>query len=337
MPKKIIAVLLVVMAAVGMLNTAFAGTGDGLKIACVVKSAGNTFMEITADAFKSVGESEGADVQIVYPETATANAQIKALDKLIAWEPDAIAIAANDFNALQAKLEEAMQLGIKIVAFDSAPNPQSRQVFVKQANTAAVAQALMNAIYDMAGGEGDYAILSSTSQAANQDAWITAMAEIAKKPQYASLKLVEIAYGDDELRKSAEQTQDLLNNYPNLKVICAPTTVGIAAAAKILQESDSAVKLTGLGLPSEMLEYTGEGKVCPYFYLWDMQLLGALSVHTAIAIANGVITGAAGETFAPAELGEFTIIECSDGGTEIVQGLPLQFNAENIEEMAKLY
>jgi len=337
MSKKIISVLLVALMVVSLLTTAMAGTADGKKIALVAKSAGNAFFEIAAASFKEAGEAEGATIEVVYPETATADAQIKVLDNLISQMPDAICIAANDVNALQAKLEEAMEMGIKVSSFDSAPNAASRQVFVNQAGTVQVAQALMDAILDMAGGEGEYAILSATSQAANQNAWIAAMAEIAKEEKYAGLKLVEVAYGDDEPQKSTDQTQALLDNYPNLEVICAPTTVGIASAAKLLQDKASAVKLTGLGLPSEMLEYTGEGKACPYFYLWDMQLLGKLSAYASIALINGDITGAVGETFAPADLGEFTVTTADDGGTEIVQGLPLQFNAENIEEMAKLY
>ena len=339
MSKKIISILLVVMMIVAMMPAALAGTADGKKIALVGKSAGNAFFEIAAAAFKEAAEGEGATVDVVYPETATADAQIKVLDNLISQQPDAICIAANDVNALQAKLEEAMELGIKVSSFDSAPNPASRQVFVNQANTVMVAQALMDAVLDIAGGEGQWAILSATSQAANQNAWIAAMQEMAKGEKYAGLELVEVAYGDDEPQKSTDQTQALLDNYPELKVICAPTTVGIAAAAKLLQDNASPVKLTGLGLPSEMLEYTGadEAHSCPYFYLWDQQGLGKLSAYASIALVNGDITGALGETFAPADLGEFSITEAEDGGTEIVQGLPLQFNAENIEEMAKLY
>ena len=87
--------------------------------------------------------------------------------------------------------------------------------------------------------------------------------------KYSKLELVEVAYGDDEPQKSTDQTAALLEKYPDLKVICAPTTVGIAAAAKYLQDNGSACKLTGLGLPSEMLEYTGadDEHSCPYFYL----------------------------------------------------------------------
>lgn len=337
--KKVLSVLLVAMLTIAMLSTAMAGTADGKKIALVGKSAGNAFFEIAAAAFKEAAESEGATVDVVYPETATADAQIKVLDNLISQQPDAICIAANDVNALQAKLEEAMDAGIKVSSFDSAPNAASRQVFVNQANTVMVAQALIDAVFDIAGGEGQWAVLSATSQASNQNAWIDAMKKIAEDEKYAGLELVEVAYGDDEPQKSTDQTQALLDNYPDLKVICAPTTVGIAAAAKLLQDSGSSVKLTGLGLPSEMLEYTGADDVhsCPYFYLWDMQLLGKLSAYASIALINGDITGAVGETFSPADLGEFTITEAEDGGTEIVQGLPLQFNASNIEEMAKLY
>lgn len=338
--KKLISVLIVAMLVASLLTTALAGSADGKKIALVGKSAGNAFFEIAAAAFVEAGEGEGATIEVVYPETATADAQIKVLDNLISQQPDAICISANDVNALQAKLEEAMDAGIKVSSFDSAPNPASRQVFVNQAGTMAVGQALIDAVYDLAGGEGQWAILSATSQAANQNAWIAAMEKIASEDEkYSKLEMVPVAYGDDEPQKSTDQTQALLDNYPDLKVICAPTTVGIAAAAKLLQDTKSSVKLTGLGLPSEMLEYTGadDAHSCPYFYLWDMQLLGKLSAYATIALINGDITGAEGESFTVEGLGDFSVTAADDGGTEIVQGLPLQFNADNIEEMAKLY
>lgn len=72
------------------------------------KAAGNAFFEIAAKSFQETVEAEGGEVQVVYPETATADAQIKVLDNLISQDFDAICISANDVNALQAKLEEAM-------------------------------------------------------------------------------------------------------------------------------------------------------------------------------------------------------------------------------------
>lgn len=338
MNKKVVSTLLCATMVLGTASVASAA--EGQKIALVGKSAGNAFFEIAAASFKETVEGAGSEVEVVYPEAATADAQIKVLDNLISQDFDAICISANDVNALQAKLEEAMDEGIKVSSFDSAPNADSRQVFVNQAGTVAVGQALMDAVLDIAGGEGQWAILSATSQAANQNAWIDAMKKIMEEDEkYANLELVEVAYGDDVPDKSTEQTAALLEKYPDLKVICAPTTVGIAAAAKYLQDNGSACKLTGLGLPSEMLEYTGadDEHSCPYFYLWDMQGLGTLSAYATMALVSGDITGALDETFTAGDLGDYTITTADDGGTEIVLGLPLQFNSENIEEMAKLY
>ncbi|MDO4339945.1 MAG: substrate-binding domain-containing protein [Eubacteriales bacterium] len=340
MNKKLVSAVLCGAMVVAAASPAYAGTADDVKIALVGKSAGNAFFEIAAASYKETVEAEGGTVDVVYPEAATADAQIKVLDNLISQDYDAICISANDVNALQAKLEEAMDAGIKVSSFDSAPNADSRQVFVNQAGTQAVGQALMDAVLDISGGEGQWAILSATSQAANQNAWIDAMKSIMESDEkYSKLELVEVAYGDDEPQKSTDQTAALLQNYPDLKVICAPTTVGIAAAAKYLQDNESTCKLTGLGLPSEMIEYTGDDDAhsCPYFYLWDMQSLGTLSAYATIALANEEITGALDETFTAGDLGEFTITEADDGGTEIVLGAPLEFNSENIEEMAELY
>ncbi len=315
-------------------------SAEGKKIALVGKAAGNAFFEIAAKSFQETVEAEGGEVQVVYPETATADAQIKVLDNLISQDFDAICISANDVNALQAKLEEAMDEGIKVSSFDSAPNKDSREIFVNQAGTKEVAQALMDAVLDISGGEGQFAILSATSQSANQNAWIDAMKTIMEgDDKYSKLELVDVVYGDDEPQKSTDQTAALLQNYKDLKVICAPTTVGIAAAAKYLQDNGSECKLTGLGLPSEMQEYTGDDAdhSCPYFYLWDMQGLGKLSAYTTISLINGDITGAKDDKFTAGDLGDYTVTDADDGGTEVVLGAPLKFDTSNIEEMAKLY
>ena len=154
MNKKLVSAVLCGTMILGSVSPVFAGTADGMKIALVAKSAGNAFFEIAADAFEETVTAEGGTVEKVYPEAATADAQIKALDNLISQDFDAICISANDVNALQAKLEEAMDAGIKVSSFDSAPNKDSRQVFVNQAGTVAVEQALMDAVLDIAGGEG---------------------------------------------------------------------------------------------------------------------------------------------------------------------------------------
>lgn len=156
-------------------------------------------------------------------------------------------------------------------------------------------------------------------------------------PKYKDLKLVEVAYGDDEYQKSVDQTQALLQKYPDLKVICTPTTVGIMAAAKVLQDQKSTCKLTGLGLPSEMADYIGEDKSTPYMYLWNPIDVGRLSAYTSIALVDGTITGKEGDTFTAGDMGEYKVVKSADCGTEIIVGPPFKFDPSNIDEWKEVY
>ena len=316
-----------------------AANAGGTTYALVTKSAGNPFMERMASGFQEAIEAQGGTVVIQNPEAATPDAQISVIQSLISQGVSSIAVDGNDANALTAVLTEASNAGIKILTLDSDVAPDTRTVYCNQAGVSQIGETLMEAVYDLTGGEGDWAILSATSQATNQNAWIDAMKKLMESDsKYAKLNLVEVAYGDDEPQKSTDQTQALLQNYPDLKVICAPTTVGIAAAAKVLQDQKSSVKLTGLGLPSEMAEYIGDDDAhsCPYMYLWNPIDLGRLAGYTSIALVDGTITGAAGDKFTAGELGDYTIEEI-DGSTQIILGPPFKFDPSNIDEWKTVY
>lgn len=309
----------------------------GKTMAILVKSAGNPYNEKESVGFQEVIEAAGATCIVKAPESATAEAQITMINELVAQKVDSIAIAGNDADALQPALTAAMNAGIKVCSVDSAVNKDSRMVHVNQAGITEIGVTLVNAVADIVGSDGgQFAILSATSQATNQNAWIAAMeAELEKDSR--GLELVKIAYGDDEFQKSVDETEALLKNYPDLKCICAPTTVGIMAAGKVLQDKSSACKLTGLGLPSEMADYIGADKSCPYMFLWNPIDIGRLAAYTSIALVQGDITGANGDQFTAGDLGAYSIVAAEDGGTEVILGPPFAFNPENIDEWKTIY
>ena len=348
MRKKLMsAILCVAMIATMLAGCGTAGSGvatggkasDDVTCAILVKSAGNPYNKKMIEGFQEILKEKGIKYVVKEPEEASAEEQIKMVNELVAQGVSSIAIAGNDPDALQPALEAAMNKGIKVVCMDSSVNADSRQLFVNQAGIEIIGETLMEAVYDITGGKGQWAILSATSQATNQNAWIDAMKKVMKEDKYADLELVEVAYGDDEYQKSVDQTQALLTNYPDLKAICAPTTVGIMAAAKVLQDEGSSIKLTGLGLPSEMADYIGDDAEhsCPYMYLWNPIDIGRLTAYVSLALIDGSITGAAGETFTAGDLGEYTITKASDGGTEVVLGPPFAFTPENIGEWQDVY
>jgi rhamnose transport system substrate-binding protein len=340
MKKGKMAMFFLVLVAVGGLLFA-AGTGNskaGLKYAIIVRSTGNPYTEKEGSGFEAALMEFGGEVIVKRPANATAEDQIIMINELINQNVAGIAVAANDADALSPAIQKATQRGIKIISLDSAVNPASRLTHVQQADPVAIGRSLVEAAADMAHGSGEIAILSATSTATNQNTWIDYMKKTLAEPKYANLKLVKVAYGDDLRDKSVSETEALLQTYPNLKVIVAPTTVGIAAAAKVVTDKGLIGKIwvTGLGLPSEMAEYIENG-VCGYMFLWNPIDVGYLGAYTGVALVTGKIKGAVGDKFTAGRLGSYTITKAPDGGTEVLLGPPFKFDAKNIADWKKVY
>ena len=342
--KKTGLLVLMLILALAPLAVVFAGGGraaDGAeRHAFIFKNTGNPYGDKQMEGFKAGIEAQGFEAILRAPDVPTAEAQIAIIEQLIAQRVKSISVTGNDYDALQPALQRARNAGIAVLSADSAVNPASRITHINQADSEMIGRTLIQAAYDMAGGAGDIAILSATSQASNQNLWIEWMRkELAENAaKYANLNLVRVAYGDDLRDKSVAETEALLQSFPNLKVIIAPTTVGIAAAGRVITDRGliGQVKVTGLGLPSEMAEYIENG-ACPYMFLWNPIDVGYLTAYAAVAATKGTLTGAVGERFSAGRLGSFEVVQASDGGTEVLLGAPFKFDPSNIAEWKTVY
>ncbi|NIJ09912.1 rhamnose transport system substrate-binding protein [Saccharomonospora amisosensis] len=302
---------------------------DGLKIAFLPKEIDNPYENIVDEGgIEAVTELKGTGKE-VGPSDASASSQVSYINTLVQQNQDAIVIAANDPNAVAPALKDAMAKDIAVVTYDSDAAADARQVFVNQANSEDIGRKQIQLISEQIGGKGKIAILSATPNATNQNTWIKFMKDELKKPEYADIELVKIAYGDDDDQKSFQETQALLRSIPDLKGIVSPTTVGISAAARYISSSPykGKVKLTGLGTPNQMRQFIKDGTV-EAFALWDPKQLGYLAGYAAAALASGQISGAEGETLKAGKLGEREIGK--DG--EIILGPPTVFDADNIDQ-----
>src|SRR5699024_24730 len=133
--------------------------------------------------------------------------------------------------------KKAMAKGIKVVSYDSDTAPDCRQLFINQASSEDIGRTEVQILGKEIGYSGQFAILSATANATNQNTWIKYMKDELKKPKYKNMKLVKVAYGNDDDQTSFQKTQGLLQAYPKLKGIISPTTVGIAAAARYIDSS----------------------------------------------------------------------------------------------------
>jgi len=302
---------------------------QGLKTVSIPKQLGNPYEEFEHSGVDEALKELGGSNSIKGPTDASASSQISIINAAAQQKPDAIIIAGNDPDAVAPALKQAAQRGIKVVGMDSDVAPDARSVFVNQVTTQLVGENQVESIGKQIGYKGDIAILSATANATNQNAWIKVMKETLKKPKYKDMKLVKVAYGDDDDQKSFQEMQGLIQAYPNLKGVISPTTVGVAAAARYLSKSPQKgkVKLTGLGFPNQMRKFVKDGTV-DEFQLWVPKDVGYLAGQAAAALASGRITGKEGEKFKAGRLGEYTI----GANGEIVLGPLTTFTAKNIDD-----
>jgi rhamnose transport system substrate-binding protein len=273
------------------------------------------------------------------PENSVAG-QIEILTNATTQGVKAIMISNNAGDQIAPAAQAARDAGMTVVTWDSPiPSAQGEQVFVAQVDfdeTGTVMADMARSILGEDGGK--FAVLSASPDAANQNAWIAALQEALTQEQYANLELLEVVYGNDQSEESYNQALALVDKYPDMELIMAPTTVGIAAAAKAMQDEGlcETVKVSGLGLPAEMVEFTLNG-CAPEFALWSFVDLGYLSYHLAYKLATGKLQGVEGETFEAGRMGSFTIEKdpTRDAGLRVLMGPFTVYNAENVEAAAQ--
>jgi rhamnose transport system substrate-binding protein len=278
-------------------------------------------------AEEAQGEIGGKVIQQA-PSAATADAQIEFINNLVAQKVDVIAIAGNDANAVAPALKRAAEQGIRVIAYDSDVAKDARALFINQAKSDSLAEQMLESMGGLIGYEGEFAILSSTPTATNQNSWIDFMKEkLASEPKYAKMKLVQIAYGEESEQVNQQQALALVEAFPNLKGIIIPAGIGLPAAARALEQAGSLnkIKLTGLAPATFMKKYIVDGSSQDIW--WNVKDLGYLTYYAAQALAQCKITGKEGDKFTAGRLGEYTV--GADG--EVVLGPADIVTPENVD------
>jgi rhamnose transport system substrate-binding protein len=261
--------------------------------------------------------------------------QIETMTNAATQGVDAVMISNNAGEQIQSGVDAATDAGVAVVAWDSPiPSGEGESLFVAQVDFDETGVVMADMALNILGDDGgQFAILSASPDAANQNAWISAMEEALQDPQYASLELVDTVYGNDDADESFNQALALVDSHPDLELIMAPTTVGIAAAAQAMTQEGlcDRVKVSGLGLPEEMREYTESG-CAPEFALWSFVDLGYLTYYATYGIVTGQIEAVEGQQFEAGRMGEYTIETdpTRDNGLRIVMGPFTVYNADNV-------
>jgi rhamnose transport system substrate-binding protein len=300
--------------------------GKTLLVGLLPKSKGNQYFVTVENGAKAAAAELGVKLLFDGPTNTDAAKQNEIVENWITQEVDVIAAAAENRDGLSSVLKKAQGKGIKVVTYDSDVQPDARSFFVNQATAQGIGETLMDTAAKLTGEEGEFAIITATLTAANMAEWRKHIeARLASK--YPKMKLVDTKPCDDQKDKAQQEANNLLSAYPNLKcimAICSPAVPGAAEAVKQAGKT-GAVKVLGLGLPSENRAYVKEG-VTQAVILWKVEDLGYLAIHAAHALANGTLKPG-DKTFKAGKLGELEI-----AGTDILLGKPFVFTKDNIDQ-----
>jgi rhamnose transport system substrate-binding protein len=274
------------------------------------------------------------------PENSVAG-QIEIVTNAVTQGIQALMISNNAGDQLAPAAQAALDAGLTVVTWDSPiPSAVGEQVFVAQVDFTETGKVLADMALSILGEEGgQFAILSASPDAANQNAWIAAMQDVLESdPAYANLELLTIVYGNDQSEESYNQALGLVDAYPELDLIVAPTSVGGPAAAKALQDeglcgegTDNSIVVTGLMLPSEVLAYVENGCI-PEFALWSFVDLGYLTYYLTYLLATGAIEAEPGVMFEAGRMGTYEITEdpTRENGLRVLMGPFSVYSIENI-------
>ena len=340
--------------------------GSGKHI-FMFKSTGNSFGDLMYEGYSEYMNALGYETEYDSPAETTVAAQVQMLDELITQGVASITIATNGDTGYDEVFEKAKAAGIPIISIDSEASVNYRLAHINQAEVQDIGSYLVQAailitlgidypegkemedvlaeeLPNYSGDEIVLGVLSAGVDTPVQNSWIAAMeVELAKDMYKGKVSPnLDKKYGNDDFQESTTQANAFVAEN-KVDCIISPTTVGIAAAGQVLKEAGSEIKLTGLGLPSEMQGFMplkadddAFASVCPYMMLWDVIHLGAVAGAAVDAAVTNGWTGAEGETFTMAAFRdyaeeEYTVYTQNDG-TFVLAGTPYIFYKGNMAE-----
>jgi rhamnose transport system permease protein len=296
-----------------------------LTVAMMPKSKGNAYFIACRKGAEEAAKELNINLIWDGPTDPDPAKQNEIVETWITRGVDVIAVSCENKEGLSTVLRKARQAGIKVVTFDADAESDARDFFVNQATPEGIGNILMDDAAKTMGNKGEFAIITSSLTAANENEWLKCI-KARQAAKYPDIKLTTVRPCEDMQNKAFDETQSVLNADPNVKLImaiCSPAVPGAAEAVK--QSGRTDVKVVGLGLPNENKQYVHDG-ITTAVVLWNTMDLGYLTVYTAQAVKNGTLRR--GDTSLNAgRLGKIEV-----RGDNVLLGVPFTFDKSNIDQ-----
>ncbi|MFT3746517.1 MAG: substrate-binding domain-containing protein [Pyrinomonadaceae bacterium] len=306
-------------------NTNAPAAGKKSVIAMMPKAKGDPYFISCKKGAEEAAKELGAELLWDGPTDLDPAKQNEVVEAWITRGVDVIAVSVENKEGISTVLRKAKEKGIKVVTWDADAEKDARDYLINQATPQGIGETLMDETARIMGGKGEFAIITASLSAANQNEWIKYI-KARLEAKYPDMKLVTIQPSDGDRDRAFQETQNVLKVYPNVKVvmgIAAPAVPGIAEAVKQSNRQD--VKVTGLSLPNMCKPYIKSG-IIDSIVLWNTGDLGYLTVFVSNSLNNGLFKKG-DKSIKAGRLGDIEVVD-----DEVRLGKPFIFNKENVDK-----
>jgi rhamnose transport system permease protein len=295
-----------------------------LTVAMMPKAKGDPYFVSCRKGAEEAARELGVDLIWDGPTDLDPVKQNEVVEGWITRGVDVIAVSVENKDGISTVLKKARERNIRVLTWDADAQEDARDFFINQATPEGIGYTLTDEAARILGGKGEFAIITASTSAANQNEWIKHIkARLDEK--YSDLKLMAIQPSDGDRDRAFTETKTVLKVHPNVKLImgiAAPAVPGAAEAVK--QSGRKDVKVIGLSLPNLCKPYVHDG-VIESIVLWNTLDLGYLTVYAANELGAGKLKRGAGDLKA-GKLGQIQVRE-----SDVLLGAPFIFNKANID------
>jgi Ribose/xylose/arabinose/galactoside ABC-type transport systems, permease components len=295
-----------------------------IQVAMMPKAKGDPYFVSCHQGAEEAAQELGVDLLWDGPTDLDPAKQNEVVEAWITKGVDVIAVSVENQAGISTVLRKAREKGIKVITWDADAEKDARDFLINQATPQGIGYTLTDEAARIMNNKGEFAIITASLSAANQNEWIKNIKErLAAK--YPEMKLVAIQPSEGDRDRAFAETQTVLKVYPNVKVIMAIAAPAVPGAAEAVKQSGRAdVKVTGLSLPNMNKPYVKAG-VVESVVLWNTIDLGYLTVYAADALSKGNLKRGDHELNA-GRLGKIEV-----ANDEVRLGAPFIFNKDNID------
>ena len=301
------------------------GAAERIQVAMMPKAKGDPYFISCRQGAEEAARELGVDLLWDGPTDLDSAKQNEVVEAWITKGVDVIAVSVENQAGISTVLRKARDRGIKVITWDADAEENARDFLINQATPQGIGYTLTDEAARILNGKGEFAIITASLSAANQNEWIKNIkARLAEK--YPDMKLVAIQPSEGDRDRAFAETQTLLKVYPGAKLIMAIAAPAVPGAAEAVKQSGRTdVRVIGLSLPNMNKPYVKAG-IVESVVLWNTVDLGYLTVYAADALTGGRLKRGDNELIA----GRLGKVQINDD--EVLLGAPFIFNKVNIDK-----